>query len=198
LEEAKAYWGEHFAGKTLNLAVHKGKGANKRKIPIRVRFDAKNDHAFTDDVGGKQKTGERKFDASRAQAMHRILSVIEHPKKIARHYGADLLFESSIKGRHFTVVLAWRESDKVYEFNSAYFMDVGEVSYLLEHQDRGKGNGPLWKSEPLDTGPSVIKSLLRRELPHRRPTADESEAPARNRTGSVAKMLLVCKSRLTL
>jgi hypothetical protein len=142
-DQAKEYWGKHFGGKTLDLTVHSGKGAdgNKRKIPVRVRFGVDNDHAYTDDAGGKQKTGVRVFDKDRAQAMQRILSVIEHPKRRLRNYYADLLLERQIGGKHYTVVLTWRDSVDLYEFHSAHFKSARDVELLQRHNERGKNKG---------------------------------------------------------
>lgn len=145
--EARAYWLEHYGGKIIPLKVHFSDPA-KAPIPIKVRFDANNDHAYSGDVGGKQKTGIRAFDIDRARAMSRILAVIEHPKARARNYNADLLFEAAVNGRHYTVVLTWRSSAKVYEFHSAHFRSVDDMQRLWRQQDARKNEGPLQKGGP--------------------------------------------------
>lgn len=147
IESAREYWREHFAGKVFPLAVHSKKPGSSA-IKIRVRFDAGNDHAFSNDIGKQQKTGVRDFNVSRARAMSRILQIIEHPKTRSRNYGADLLFEHPTGGHHYTVVLTWREAARMYEFHSAHFKSAKEVYDLLHSQDARKNEGPLQKSEP--------------------------------------------------
>lgn len=146
-EEARKYWRCHFGERTWPLEVHSS-NPQKKPIPIKVRFDSENDHAFSGDIGGRQKTGVREFDVERAQAMSRILAVIEHPKARSINHGADVLFESPQHGQHYTVILTWRSAAKVYEFHSAHFKPISEVRQLLAQRDRQKNQGPLQKSGP--------------------------------------------------
>lgn len=146
LENARHYWRYHYGGYVRHLEVHL---SGRAPIPIKVRFDESNEHAFTTDAGGKEKTGERMFDEKRAKAMSRILQVIEHPKARARNYHADLMFEAPVGGEHYTVVLTWRDVAKLYEFHSAHFKTIDEVRRLLAHQDHRKNSGPLQKGGPL-------------------------------------------------
>ncbi len=148
LGQARDWWKEHLGGKVLQLKVH-SRDPKKLPIKIKVRFDPNSDHAFTDDIGGKQKTGQRVFDAKRAQAMSRIPQVIEHPKARARNYHADLLFEAPVNGEQYTVVLTWHDAAGLYEFRSAHFKPAADVRMLLAQQDRQKNKGPLQKGGPL-------------------------------------------------
>lgn len=152
-EQARAYWDQQFGGKTLAITVHSG----EREIPIRVRFDGRNDHAYTTDVGGKQKIGARVFDERRANAMSRIPSVIERPKRRLRNWGGDLLLESARDRDHYTVVLTWRPASDVYEFHSAHFLPIEEVANMQRHQDslHQKNKGPLQKSGPFSRFPEL-------------------------------------------
>lgn len=141
LDEARTWWRTNLGGKTLALTVHSG----GKEYPIRVRFDAENDYAYTDsrDASGA-KLARRVFGTKRAQAMARIPAVIEHPRLRLRNHGADLLLEGRLHSEHYTVVLTWKEAD-VYVFDSAHFRSAREVLSLQRHQDHGKNNGPLQK-----------------------------------------------------
>lgn len=150
LDQARAYWREHFGGKTLPLVVHSG----GKKYPIKVRFWLDNDHAFTSDVGGRQKVGYRDFDPDRAQALDRLLQVISHPQRRLRDWDADLLLEKRVGNRHYTVVLKWESAD-TYRFSSAHFKTIEDVSRLFRRQNPTKNNGPLQKSEPLSAFPDA-------------------------------------------
>jgi superfamily II DNA or RNA helicase len=150
-DDASAYWREHLGGKTLPLVVHSG----GREIPIRVRFDARNDHAYTTDAGGRQKTGVRVFDARRAQAMGRILSVIEYPTRRLRDWDADLFLERNVGGEHYTVVLKWHPPSKTYGFSSAHFRSIENVARLMHRRGGRKNEGPLQKSGPCSTFPQL-------------------------------------------
>ncbi|MDR1529833.1 MAG: hypothetical protein LBS40_05480 [Burkholderiales bacterium] len=168
-EQAKEYWDTHYGGKTMNLTVHSGKNADggKRAIPIRVHFDEKNDHAYTEDEGGRQKTGYRMFDKKRAQAMSRILSVIEYPKLRLRNFTADLLLERNIGGNHYTIVLTWRDEKGLYDFRSAHFKEAREVQYMLQHNERRNNEGPLQKSDPSQTDFADLQDAQHRDFSHR-------------------------------
>ena len=144
-EEAKAYWLQHYGGKDMPLTVQSG----GKEYPIVVRFDAWNNHAYTDSrnqVG--QKLPKRLFSQKRAQAMSRILDVIAHPHRRLRYNGADLLLEGKQNGEHYTVVLNWHDASGKYLFKSAYFRSISEIIRLQQRQDHRKKNGPLQKSEP--------------------------------------------------
>lgn len=107
MDEARTYWRTHFGGKILSLTVHSG----GKEFPIKVRFDAGNDHAYTDsqDDSGK-KLSRRVFSLKRAQAMSRILPVIEYPKRRLRNHWGVLLLEGRRGSEHYTVVLTWRNT----------------------------------------------------------------------------------------
>ena len=144
-EEAKAYWLQHYGGKDMPLTVQSG----GKEYPVIVRFDAWNNHAYTDSLNQVgQKLPKRLFSPKRAQAMSRILEVIEHPHRRLRYNGADLLLEGKRNGEHYTVVLAWHDASGRYVFKSAYFRSIAEIVRLQQRQDPRKNNGPLQKSEP--------------------------------------------------
>lgn len=143
-EEASAYWLANLGGKTMHIVVHSG----DEKIPIKVRFDSDNDHAYTDDEGGRQKSGVRVFDVERARSMSRIPDVIERPKTRSVNYGADVFFEAPRGGKHYTVVLTWRDAKGVYEFHSAHHKPIQEVRRMLAQKDKQKNKGPLQKGGP--------------------------------------------------
>lgn len=144
-EEAKAYWLQYYGGKDLPLTVQSG----GKQYPVIVRFDAWNNHAYTDSLNQVgQKLPKRLFSPKRAQAMSRILDVIEHPHRRLRYNDADLLLEGKRNGEHYTVVLAWHDVSGRYVFKSAHFRSIAEIVRLQQRQDRRKNNGPLQKSEP--------------------------------------------------
>lgn len=192
-EQAKAYWRAHFAGKVIPLAVHSAKNS-KPPIRIKVRFDAANNHAFSSDVGGKNKVGVRKFDVKRAKAMSRILRTIEYPKTRSRNYDADLLFERIVDGESFTVVLTWRASSKIYEFHSSHFKSVDEVRRLIAHNDRIKNDGPLQKSEPSWPFGLSERTAFRNYPTGSQPVPFQVIGPNRNCKASISKSLK--KSRI--
>lgn len=109
-----------------------------------MRFDAGNDHAYTDsqDDSGK-KLSRRVFSLKRAQAMSRILPVIEYPKRRLRNHWGVLLLEGRRGSEHYTVVLTWRNTAKLYEFHSAHFKPVSEVMWLQQINEPRKDDGPL-------------------------------------------------------
>lgn len=190
MEEAQDYWREHFGGKTMALAVRSG----GKEFPIKVSFDATNDHAFTNsrDESGK-KLANRVFSLKRAQAMSRILGVIESPSRRLINHGSDLLLEKQIHGEHYTVVLTWVGLSGKYHFNSAHFKTAQEVARLYRYRDRPKNNGPLQKSEPLGTGPSVFRTTQAVGVS---PTGSQPRfpvAPARNCKTSIGRCVLLCK-----
>ncbi|HRQ04349.1 MAG TPA: hypothetical protein PK580_00135 [Nitrosomonas halophila] len=185
-DQAKAYWREHFAGKTIPLVVH-STNKSKSPIPIKVRFDDKNDHAFTSDAGGKNKIGVRKFNAKRAKAMSRIVKTIEYPKVRVRNYEADLLFERNIGNEQFTVVLTWRPSSGVYEFHSSHFRSTEEVRRLIAHNDRSKNNGPLQKSEPSWSFGLSERTAFRSYPTGSQPVPFQAIGPNRNCNNSISK-----------
>lgn len=164
IERARAYWREHFGGKTLAVTIHSG----GREIPIRARFGDGELHAFTrkarlgeepdayDDE--RRKRGPRKFDQKRAKCLDKILSTISHPDARSVNYGADILFERVIEGAHFLVAINWKDSAGVYEFDSSYHVTPAEKARLLRQRDRRKNNGPLQKGGgPFSSAPSVLR-----------------------------------------
>ena len=138
-EEAKAYWLEHFGGKTVPLTVNSGGKA----FAIKVRFPLENDHAYTSDYGTPgQRMGFRSFDRDRAAAMERIPQVIEFPQRRLRDGDATLLLEKRLGNRHYTIVLTW-ESKANYRFSTAHFKTIPEVAQLFQRQTLPQKKGPL-------------------------------------------------------
>jgi len=168
-EQAKSWWDKNIGGKVLPLLVHVGrvKDGWNRTIKIKVDFPGAETHAYTQksengDVPDcfddpKHKNGPRTFLLSRAKLMDRIVQTIEYPQTKAVQFGADLLFERKIDGHHHVVALAWSSARKLYVFDSSYTMPVSKVAFILGHQDRTKNDGPLQKSEPSGSAPSVFR-----------------------------------------
>lgn len=72
-------------------------------------------------------------------------------------FGADLLFERVIGDSHFVVILQWSDTRKLYVFDSAYTMTAEKMRRLVSHKDVRKNNGPLQKSGPSGSAPSVFR-----------------------------------------
>lgn len=140
LEAGRAYWQEHFGGKTISLTVHSG----GKDYPIRVFFGATNDHAYTDsrDEKGRKLKG-RVFSEERASAMSRILQVISRPRRRLRSGNSVLLLEGRVGGKHYTVALEWSNIEKKYAFQSAHFKSLQDVDWLQRSQPPKKDKGPL-------------------------------------------------------
>lgn len=145
LEQAQTYWVHKFGNKTLKLIVTSGKDKKgmPKKIAIKVFFDKKNNHAFTEDEHKTGKNELRTFNLQRAKAIDKIIPTIEAPHVRLKHHGADLLFERLLYGYHFTVVLQWQPFQEYYRFQSAHFQTAEQVSLLLKNKDTRKGEGLL-------------------------------------------------------
>lgn len=121
---ARAYYLQHFGGKTHEIVVH----AKSGDFGVSVFFDEMNNHAYTEDeyVGGK-KTGRRVFDKNRAVLMDRILSAIEHPSLILQSSNKDLFIERIDGQTHYLIALTYSSSKKRYEFSSAHDRPTSEI-----------------------------------------------------------------------
>lgn len=171
--DARAWWIKNLGGKKLALNVHLGrKGDDWTKVvPVQVDFPLHETHAFTDKAGPgespdtyddpKRNLRPRKFNAERARNMDRIIRTIEFPWNKGVHFGADLLFEKIESGRHHVVALTWSDARQVYVFDSFYSMTSQKVRDVIRQSDRRKNKGPLQKSEPFGSGPSVLRDPVK-------------------------------------
>lgn len=167
--QSKEWWEANLGGKTVDLITHIGRvGDGWRKlIQLKVDFPVMETHAFTEKAGPddepdcyddpRRKERPRVFAKDRAKLMDRIINTIEHPTVKAVQYGADLLFERMVGGDHFVVVLQWSDARGVYVFDSSYTMRDKKVRSIIAHKDARKNNGPLQKSGPSGSVPSVFR-----------------------------------------
>lgn len=69
----------------------------------------------------------------RANLLDRIKIAIEHPQTILEHYGRELYLERIEGGKHYCVVLGWKDGKQRYEFSSAYPMSANDLLELKRH-----------------------------------------------------------------
>jgi hypothetical protein len=168
-DQARAWWQKNLGGKTADLTIHLSRSGDEwgKVVKIRVDFPLNETHAYTEKTSADRKPDcyddsrrrlyPRSFLRERAILMDRIARTIEFPQTKAVHYGGDLLFERVYKGMHYVVALTWSDARKLYVFDSAYSMSAEKVKKILSSQDRVKNNGPLQKSEPFGSAPSVFR-----------------------------------------
>lgn len=147
LAEAKAYWNQHFKGKTFTLQVHSRKSPEKgghEPISILVYFGDTN-HAYSEKPpGASHHNDERVVSLERAKMMDQIITTIQHPHARLISRGNDLLIAAPIKEKQYTVALKWRDAKKVYGFESAHFKNEKQINdirltQLSERKNRNKG-----------------------------------------------------------
>lgn len=145
-DDARLYWLGNLGGKRITLTVHRKAG----QFDVVVRFDARQDHAYTKANDRHDKDRGRAFSVRRAKLMDKILRAISSPDVILTNHGKDLFFEKIDDGDHYCVVLRWKDSSKEYEFESAHPWTASELrearKTLIASPVRGKKKAPMSKS----------------------------------------------------
>lgn len=144
-QDAANYWAKHFGNKAMSLTVHPTK-QSRPSIEVKVFFDAKNDHAYTDGERDKygKKTGRRLFSKNRAGLMWRLLSAIEYPTHVLQSGDGDLFIERITADQHYCVVLKHRNG--LYNFASAHCYSAEDLSAAKRKAMPTRAQGTMKKS----------------------------------------------------